>query len=727
MQSNEQKSGQYNNLGDIGFPINSELIGYDHKLKINFIYDTTTTNISFIQTAKDLSLLGVKNNKFFLKLYDPKLMGVNPYDPLISKENINRVIIESVRNPWYYLRELARIPEQGSAQGPGSGSKFQLHRGNLAAIYCFLLNINLYFVIPRQCGKTQSMISILTWTYLFGTTNSEMSFLNKSQKDANLNLQRLKDQKALLPLYMQQNYQVIDGELKLSKGTDNVQTIQNAINGNRIVTKPSARTADSAENIGRGNTSPIQFFDEVEFSQYISRIISSSGPAYVQAARNALKNGAPYCRIFITTPGDADSEPVESTNSLRGYATRWSDNLYDLNEKQLLDYLKINSQTRMFYIEYSWKQIGKDEEWYQSQCRELQFNKTDIKREIWLQRIRGSSDSPFDTEDLDTINGLQKEILEEVLLNRIFTVRLYERINKNIPYIIGVDVSTGTNNDNTAISIIDPYNERAVGEFKSPLIGVVDICTFLRLLIKNVIPKGILCIERNSLGDAVIEMLKRTEVSPNLYYDSDAYLINNPDERLDEKGFIKREAENRKVFGVQTNGKSREIMITILMRMVAEKKDSFATQYIINDLNNLIRKKSGKIEARSGEHDDNIMSFLIGLYVLYHGKKLYNWGFVRGSTPIDSDTLKPMEYSEIYSMMDSSMQSYFPKPEPREDPYEAELRRAIYEAQQARSNYSETSDIIVTKDDNIDMDYNRLMDGDDYDVNDLDFFDELNS
>ena len=57
------------------------------------------------------------------------------------------------------------------------------------------------------------------------------------------------------------------------------------------------------------------------------------------------------------------------------------------------------------------------------------------------------------------------------------------------PYILSIDVSTGTNNDNTAITIIDPYKEQAVGEFKSPLIGVIDICTFLRLLIKKVMVK----------------------------------------------------------------------------------------------------------------------------------------------------------------------------------------------------------------------------------------------
>lgn len=285
-----------------GIPINPDLVGYDYKLKIYYIYDIHTTNISFIQTSKDLKTLGVSNNKFFLKLYDPSLIGVDPYSSSLTQDQMKRIIIETMRNPWYYLRELARIPEQGGAVVPGGGTRFQLHRGNLAAIYCYLHNINLYFVIPRQCGKTQSMVAVLNWTYMFGTSNSEMSFINKTQNDANDNLKRLKAQKELLPEFMQQKYQFIDGEVKAAKGMNNVQTMSNPINGNRIVTKPKATTIDTAENIGRGNTSPIQFFDEVEFTNYIGIISKAAGPAYVQAAKNAAKNGAPYCRIYITTP-----------------------------------------------------------------------------------------------------------------------------------------------------------------------------------------------------------------------------------------------------------------------------------------------------------------------------------------------------------------------------------------------------------------------------------------
>ena len=378
----------------------------------------------------------------------------------------------------------------------------------------------------------------------------------------------------------------------------------------------------------------------------------------------------------------------------------------------------------MFYIEYTYIQLGRDEQWYQEQCQALEFDRVRIKREIHLQRIRGSSESPFDEEDLDTINGLQKQCISEVLLNKIYSIRLYEKIKTEIPYFVGIDISTGTNNDNTAMIIIDPYNERAVGEFKSPLMTVQDICTFIRLLIRKLIPKAILCIERNSLGDAVIQLLKQTEVSPNLYFDRENVAANSTD-KLDLHGYIKQEAENRRYYGVQTNTKSREIMMQILYRLVAEKKDSFATEYVIYDLNNLIKKSSGKIEARSGEHDDCIMAFLIGMYVLYHGKRLHLWGFKRGSTPTDEEN-QPMRYEDIYDEMTPEMKELFPNPEPERNPYEELMRQTLMEYQRNTSNFSLDSHAVVTKDDDLDVDYEKFEE-DQYGLDDDEFFKDLNS
>lgn len=211
-----------------------------------FIYHLDTKNISFLQTARDLKVLGIKNNMFFLRLYDPDLRNVDPYSPFLPQETIIKIINECIINPWYFLREVARIPEQG-----GSGIPYQLNRANLAATWCFLNGIDHYLVIPRQIGKTQSTVAIINWAFLLGTTNSEFMFININQIQANANLKRLKDQRDLLPAYLQFKL-AYNEDGTLEKSRDNVTLLENRSNGNSIITKPSASSKEKAENIGRG-------------------------------------------------------------------------------------------------------------------------------------------------------------------------------------------------------------------------------------------------------------------------------------------------------------------------------------------------------------------------------------------------------------------------------------------------------------------------------------------
>lgn len=217
-----------------------------------FIYDLKTKNLSFIQTAVDLKRVGVKNNMFFLKLYDRGLVGVDPFDPNLSPEYVMRITQECMINPWYFLRECVRIPDQGNPHG----IPYMLNRAMLASAWLFLHGIDNYTTIPRQIGKTQSTVSILDWAFLFGTTDSEFMFINMVYDKAVENLQRLKDQRDLLPKYLQFKL-AYDDEGNTIEGTDNVKSLKNPGNGNKIVVKASATSVEKAEKIGRGSTQPI--------------------------------------------------------------------------------------------------------------------------------------------------------------------------------------------------------------------------------------------------------------------------------------------------------------------------------------------------------------------------------------------------------------------------------------------------------------------------------------
>lgn len=617
-----------------------------------YIYHINTRNLSFLQTAKDLKELGIKNYKFFLKLYDKSLEFVNPHDPLITEEMAIRVMNECVRNPWYFLRECVRIPDQG-----GTGIPYQLHRANLALTFCFLNGIDHYLVIPRQKGKTMSAVAAINWAFLFGTTNSEMMFINKRAEDAANNLSRLKDQRDLLPAYMRMR-EIVTEEGKIDRGKTNVKSLTNPVTNNSIVTKPSASSVEKAEGLGRGCTQPIQYYDEVEFTPFVKTIIEAAGPAFNTASRNAKRNNAAYCRIFTSTPGDLDTQPGQDGMKIIENTCKWTEKFYDWSKDEIDNYIQKNSKNSIVYIEYNYKQLGEDEEWFQAVCKTLLNNAVKIKREIFLQRMRGSSESPFEAEELEAIQELVKKPVDELFINGVYKVDIYKPLDPNRIYFVSCDCGAGLGRDNSAMTILDPYELEPVAEFKSPYIGTFEYAKFLRTIVRKHIPKAILMIERNNIGTAIIQHLMETEISHRIYFD-DTLDTTSAIDKLDPQGFLKQEALRRRTYGIWTGSKSRDIMFSLLEAHVKEYKDKFVTENITNDLLSLVRKKSGKIEHAVGFHDDSLMSYLIGLYVYYHGKNLIRYGFERGVLPDEESMNQGLNASDVIEEMPEEMKGYF--------------------------------------------------------------------
>jgi len=109
---------------------------------------------------------------------------------------------------------------------------------------------------------------------------------------------------------------------------------------------------------------------------------------------------------------------------------------------------------------------------------------------------------------------------------------------------------------------------------------------------------------------------------------------------------------------IWTGGKSREIMFSLLDEYVKEHKDAFVGHYVIDDLMKLVRVNS-KIQAVTGQHDDNIMSFLMCLYLYYYGNNLARYGFTRGSLPDEEDQNKGMDYGEIVNALSDTDKEFF--------------------------------------------------------------------
>lgn len=253
------------------------------------LYDYKTPNISFIKISQELKNLGIKNNKFHLILYDETLLGVDPYDENLSLEMQVRIRKECQINCWYYLRNVVRIPV------PAGTSNFILHRGNLAEIFCLLLNINTIIELPRQHYKTYSAVSFYSWLYLLVAQNYNMIFGNKQLADSQLNIKRLNDLIELLPNYLKTH---LDPKLD----SDNINLISIAQRNNTIKAMSTGRDKASADKIGRGNTVPSLWLDEFAFLAYNEVTYKAAKPALNTAIEFAKKNNSPYGILITTTP-----------------------------------------------------------------------------------------------------------------------------------------------------------------------------------------------------------------------------------------------------------------------------------------------------------------------------------------------------------------------------------------------------------------------------------------
>ena len=341
------------------------MVNNQYTYKQQVYYQKNTTNKSFLDMHFYLKTAGITNNMFFLTLYDSDLLGIDPRDTRLNKFMKLKILKECTVNFWYFIREVIRIPDQGGAIG--GGKKYELHRGNLAMNFGFIMNWCMFIEFPRQNGKTISAVAWYLWCFNFGTTNSEFMFINKSFSDSKLNLERLKDMRDALPEYLRFNIPT-QAHGKLIKPKDSVETLEHVRNGNKIKTLASANSETKANSLGRGCTQPFQWYDEHAFIPHVNLVYKSATPAYKTASANARTNGKNYGILITTTPGDLTTKSGTSSNQTRLAATKFSEKFYDLSYDQLNQVMAKNTDSPFVYIRYTYQQLGRSEEWFREIC-----------------------------------------------------------------------------------------------------------------------------------------------------------------------------------------------------------------------------------------------------------------------------------------------------------------------------------------------------------------------
>ena len=113
-----------------------------------------------------------------------------------------------------------------------------------------------------------------------------------------------------------------------------------------------------------------------------------------------------------------------------------------MEQEEMEAFAQAGGSNSIVYIEFQYYQIGLDEVWLNNISNKIGDALT-VRREILLQRLHGSSLSPYPQEDIEYIVERMHKPIDILFVRNYYQVKVYEPIDPTIPYILGVDCSTG--------------------------------------------------------------------------------------------------------------------------------------------------------------------------------------------------------------------------------------------------------------------------------------------
>ena len=582
--------------------------------------------------------MGVANHTYMLALHNPSLIGVDPFDPDLTKEQIVAMSEECKINPWYFFREMAR----GPAASGSEPIRFRINRANLALIWLFFNHITTMLIQARQTGKSFSTDMLMTCLMSVVTMNTKFNLLTKDDGLRVANVTRLKDIYNELPQWLQ---------LKNRSDTNNTEKITVNALGNVYTTSVAQPSVKGALKLGRGMTIAINHIDEIAFIKNIAHtlpaLLASGG-----AARDSAKEaGEPYGNIFTTTAGYLNSEEGKYVHDeIYTKAMPFTDKLYDCkDEYDLINTIKKNSPGNklMVLLEFNHRQLGYTDEWLRGKIADAMATGDAIKADFLNIWVEGSATSPIPKH-------LLKLLSESVTGEPYIDISSYGYITRwYVPektvqnemrtrhIVVSLDTSDAVGRDDIALTIRDvktggilaagQYNETNLITFSEWLSDLFD-------MFENMV----MIIERRSSGVAIIDNLLKLLPAKGLdpfakifnwvIDEADAY----PDRFADLKIGRQLEARDpivyikyRKHFGYATGGSGKASRDNLygdsLLSSIKYTGNRTHDKQLVEQISGLTTR-NGRIDHRAGMKDDLVISWMLGYWFLTKARNKKHYG-----------------------------------------------------------------------------------------------------
>lgn len=617
----------------------------DFKKYPDAMVDFGTVNRSFVDLAYKYKSMGIKNYFFHLVLIDKTLQGVDPYNPYLPLDVKVKIANECRINPWYFFREVFRLPSQGSL----TPDRLRANRGNIGTYWLYFNHIDVALVQPRQTGKSVGADGINTYVTQIAGRKATFSLITKDHDLRGKNVQRLKDIRDLLPSYL--------NPFDKRKDTNNQIGLTAKLYENNVFTGVAQNDEASALNLGRGSTSESNQIDEGPFCNLIHVTMDAFLSSANAARENAAANGAFYGNIFTTTAGKLDTKEGKYLHDMFTSGMTFDERkLFDAGdqataEKIVERHTKVNGKP-MVYICLTHKQLGYTDEWIYKKMRDSNSRGDAADRDYFNRWTTGSLRSPLTTKVLEAIAASKEDATYIEITERHYCVQWYipeSEIASRLAtgkYIMGNDTSEGVGKDGITMVLTDSETLEVIAGIRITETNLYSFIEwFTGMLIKY---PNIICIpERKSQGVTLIDTLIVKLIAANInpfkrIYNSiiDEGLHKNP-KRFEEFSFLKRDPvtwpswivdryKNKFGYGTASAGiHSRDNLYRDTLTRLAElSANHIRDSDLISEIAQLV-DKNGRIDHPAKGHDDMVIAWLLNGWFLLHSRNLDYYGVTK--------------------------------------------------------------------------------------------------
>lgn len=416
----------------------------------------------------------------------------------------------------------------------------------------------------RQIGISTIIQAYSAWLAIF-FDNAVIGIISKDGKEATDFARAIRGMVEKLPDWMK------PPKGPLGKGFSK-RTEQSFIltNGSKVYASPV--NPNAPDKTLRGKALTFLVIDEAAFVHYIDTAWTSMVPALSTNQMQAKKAGVPYGTVVLSTP-----------NKTIG-----------VGEWYFKRYQSAVSRDDIFEpFVIHWKSIPEladDPGWYKTQCSLFNHDTRKIAQELELKFLPAEG-SFFEAE---TVEKVQDAVCKPIERIRLFNGELWKFKNP-IPgkyYIAGVDTAPEHGEDKSAITVWDYETMEQVAEYQGKC-KVLDFVKVVKVLATQY--PGLIVVESNSYGNQVVEQLNFSEFGFMIYKETRGKQTVLP--------------------GLSNNSKTRPLMIDALYSYVSQFPECIKSERLALEIAGMVTKKSGRVEADTGCHDDLVLSASCAMYV----------------------------------------------------------------------------------------------------------------